>query len=421
MKDQRGSVTVIAVVMLLFLMIIAVAWLPMLTTEKTAAASDYREQQAWYAAEAGYKRAVAELEAGKTNSKWEWLSSGDDLENGTFDEKNILEIQGTQTKAVESSAIWYAVAIDGINKDKTYSPEAGKTYAITSVGSCQGIRKVIRKDFILGEDDETNIDEGKYLEQSLIYAGNKVNVKGGNQSVSIEGGHIISQKITGNDKWQGNTTIHEVTDSELNKFLADMRTKIKNSVFNIDSYPTLEVITPDNSLNIPEGKSYYFKNNNVKGDIVGSYGSVLFIESDEKDYELSSWGSIKGPVIKSGKNQPFTIIYKGPKDGDLNLKTIISGGIKVISNVNIVFEKSLQYSNGLAMFLSNGNVIINCNLSKVFISADNDVHLEEGSGLTGQIQAWNEVTLQKLGNTLKFDDTVLGTYGFPKELEAHKS
>lgn len=420
MKDQRGSVTVIAVVMLLFLMIIAVAWLPMLTTEKTAAASDYREQQAWYAAEAGYKRAVAELEAGKSNVL-DWLSSGDDLEKGTFDEKNILEIQETQTKAVESSAIWYAVAIDGISKDKTYSPEAGKTYAITSVGSCQGIRKDIRKDFILGEDDETNIDEGKYLEQSLIYAGNKVNVKGGNQSVSIEGGHIISHKITGNDKWQGNTTIHEVTNSELNKFLADMRTKIKNSVFNIDSYPTLEVITPDNSLNIPEGKSYYFKNNNVKGDIVGSYGSVLFIESDEKDYELSSWGSIKGPVIKSGKNQPFTIIYKGPKDGDLNLKTIISGGIKVISNVNIVFEKSSQYSNGLAMFLSNGNVIINCNLSKVFISADNDVHLEEGSGLTGQIQAWNEVTLQKLGNTLKFDDTVLGTYGFPKELEAHKS
>lgn len=34
MKDQRGSVTVIAVVMLLFLMIIAVAWLPMLTMEK---------------------------------------------------------------------------------------------------------------------------------------------------------------------------------------------------------------------------------------------------------------------------------------------------------------------------------------------------------------------------------------------------
>lgn len=37
MQKQRGSVTVIAVVMLLFLMIIAIAWLPMMTMEKTAA------------------------------------------------------------------------------------------------------------------------------------------------------------------------------------------------------------------------------------------------------------------------------------------------------------------------------------------------------------------------------------------------
>ena len=56
MKDQRGSVTVISLAMLLFLMVVAVAWLPMMTIEKTAASSDYREQQAWYAAEAGYKK-----------------------------------------------------------------------------------------------------------------------------------------------------------------------------------------------------------------------------------------------------------------------------------------------------------------------------------------------------------------------------
>ena len=43
MKDQRGSVTVISLAMLLFLMVVAVAWLPMMTMEKTAAASDYRE------------------------------------------------------------------------------------------------------------------------------------------------------------------------------------------------------------------------------------------------------------------------------------------------------------------------------------------------------------------------------------------
>ena len=40
MKCQRGSVTVISLAMLLFLMVVAVAWLPMMTLEKTAAASD---------------------------------------------------------------------------------------------------------------------------------------------------------------------------------------------------------------------------------------------------------------------------------------------------------------------------------------------------------------------------------------------
>lgn len=34
MKDQRGSVTVISLAMLLFLMVVAVAWLPMMTMEK---------------------------------------------------------------------------------------------------------------------------------------------------------------------------------------------------------------------------------------------------------------------------------------------------------------------------------------------------------------------------------------------------
>lgn len=80
MKCQRGSVTVISLAMLLFLMVVAVAWLPMMTMEKTAAASDYREQQAWNAAEAGYKRAVAALS--NKNNDWRWL----------LHRKNIFEI-----------------------------------------------------------------------------------------------------------------------------------------------------------------------------------------------------------------------------------------------------------------------------------------------------------------------------------------
>ena len=79
MKDQRGSVTVMSLAMLLFLMVVAVAWLPMMTMEKTAAASDYREQQAWNAP----KPAIKEL----------WLRYQTKIMTGDgLHRKNIFEI-----------------------------------------------------------------------------------------------------------------------------------------------------------------------------------------------------------------------------------------------------------------------------------------------------------------------------------------
>ncbi len=419
MKDQRGSVTVIAIAMLLFLMLIAVAWLPMMTMEKTAAASDYREQQAWYAAEAGYKRAVAQLEAG--NSKWSWLSAASGLTGegnfGFSPNPSSLDLE-----KVNQDGVWYAVSIVDADEDilDGYKPKEGTVYTITAVGSYNGIRKVIRKEYTLGDNGGTGGGyEGGYLEQSLIYAGSKVNVHGGNQSITLEGGSILSQQITGNNKWQGNTGIHEVSGDDVKKFLSDMRTEIKNQVLDKSSYPKLEEVALEESLNIPENKQYYLEGNSIKGNITGSYNSLLFISSTQAKYYMTSWGMIKGPVYNSDKKQPFTIIYNGPAKGELFFNTNMSGDIKIISNVNIVLQQSSQYSNGLGMFLSNGDIKINCLLSKVFISSNQDVYLDAGSGLTGQIQAWDSVTLEKLGNTLKFSDDVLKKYGFPKELIAN--
>lgn len=145
MKSQRGSVTVIAVVMLLFLMIIAVAWLPMMTMEKTAASSDYRNQQAWYAAEAGYKRAVAALE--NKNNEWWWITPENYIQ--TSDSMNLRHLSLDGNK-VDQEKIWYAVGImkGTLDISGTYTPGSNVAYQITSIGSCQGIRKVIVK-FIL--------------------------------------------------------------------------------------------------------------------------------------------------------------------------------------------------------------------------------------------------------------------------------
>ena len=200
MKCQRGSVTVISLAMLLFLMVVAVAWLPMMTMEKTAAASDYREQQAWNAAEAGYKRAVAQLEAG--NAIWkDWLIDDNDLKDGTFSVVNGLggEPQSGNEKlaGVLENGIWYAVAISsatsgvelkhGESGNGNYTPVQGETYSITSIGSCNGIHKVIRKTYTLGDNGGTGGGDSGGEETlklpGLVQAGGKVTVKNSNKTI----------------------------------------------------------------------------------------------------------------------------------------------------------------------------------------------------------------------------------------------
>lgn len=412
MKDQRGSVTVIAVVMLLFLMIIAVAWLPMLTTEKTAAASDYREQQAWYAAEAGYKRAVAELEAGKTNSKWEWLSSGDDLENGTFDEKNILEIQETQTKAVESSAIWYAVAIDGINKDKTYSPEAGKTYAITSVGSCQGIRKVVRKDFTLGDNGESEVEEGGHSNPAdidgLIHAGGKVDLtnSGGHTNISgpiyANGIDIVEDPskledfydYTNKDSNYGNWLNTKIPE----KYFVDKSNFNDNQRYKNEYGSTPLIVIKENESYFVDSKSVVDRDEkpitNSISILNGASGAYIYIyDGMEKKIQ-----GIAGP--QSGK--PVTIIIDNDTDTTVGIN--FTGKVRVICKSGITFSGYGQYS-GKLMILSNGDITTKgFTISSGFISSNKNV-LISGAAFTGQIVAKNNVKI--IGQKTTLDKSVL--------------
>ena len=135
MKDQRGSVTVISLAMLLFLMVRS-------EERRVGKECRYREQQAWNAAEAGYKRAVAALS--NKNNDWRWLTPEEYIRDSDSANFAHLSIDGNK---VDQDEIWYAVSIMGNNADivSGYIPEEDVVYQITAVGSCQGVRKVIRK------------------------------------------------------------------------------------------------------------------------------------------------------------------------------------------------------------------------------------------------------------------------------------
>ena len=97
MNGKRGSVTVIALVFLLFLAILAGSWIIMMTQEKTNAMTDQKQQQAWYAAEAGYKRALTQIK--QKNSDWTWLTSATNFNAKKYKFWNLHKLQelGTGT------------------------------------------------------------------------------------------------------------------------------------------------------------------------------------------------------------------------------------------------------------------------------------------------------------------------------------
>lgn len=420
MNNQRGSVTVIAIAMLLFLMLIAVAWLPMMTMEKTAAYSDYREQQAWYAAEAGYKRAVAQLAAGNTTWK-DWLIDDNNLKDGTFSVINGLggEQQSGNEKlaGVLENGIWYAVAISsatsgmelkyGERGDGNYTPVQGETYSITSIGSCNGIRKVIRKKYTLGDnggtgggdepDEPEPPQDNVYLGDALVAAGGAVSIYfvNGDNSGKIYGGSIAAD---------GFNKVGLVPNNSVKYYVQD-------KVFESSHYKNIQNNADqdlkDGSI-ITKG-AYYYGSAEIEGGKVSVSGnSVLLTSGDIKLSNMSinvdsgvlqivANGDVEIEKIKlTGKGQ-LTVISKG------NLKiTNLSGDIKTL-------------------LIGNAVAFTNPDVTKCFISSESTINMNVNGNdkfeYRGQMQAAGSVSIygnQLQQNNFKLHfEKIAGELNFP--------
>lgn len=389
MKDQRGSVTVIAVVMLLFLMIIAVAWLPMLTTEKTAAASDYREQQAWYAAEAGYKRAVAALS--NKNADWRWLTPEEYIQDSDSANFVHLSIDGNK---VDQDEIWYAVGIIENNADiaSDYTPEDDAVYQITAIGSCQGIRKVIRKNYTSGD-----IGGEETLElPGLVQAGGTVTITN-NQAGELNGDLYGSGFFdsSGNQFSSGHTQ---------GTYPNMLKTHIPESVFQKSSYKDLNTMLRTDQwnwiFNLEAGKNYIWDMSDYNYEWLTinaekSSGMVVFVDNSKV---LLNGSSIKGP--SSGK--PVTFIFTNA----IEINAPLTGNVRIFTAADFTFGN--QAATGLMMFMTNGEMQINGSINKGFLSADKNMIIAN-QAFYGQAQVKGNFKTQ---GTIHYDDAVLKTLGF---------
>lgn len=416
MNNQRGSVTVIAIVMLLFLMVIAVAWLPMMTMEKTAASSDYREQQAWYAAEAGYKRAVAALK--NKNTDWSWITPEKYLQGSDSMSFIHLSIDGSK---VDQKGVWYAVGImeNNVDIDSSYTPEENIDYQITSVGSCQGIRKVIRKTYVLsdtggsggGGSDDTDLS---YMSNTLVMAGGTVKVDKNqhiNQDVDIDdsfGGDLYGKNII--DINDNQAFEHNNVKGQYGK---DIKTRIPDKVFEQATYPNLDKAALANfggkhwdSVQLAAGKDYYLDastvtENSLTLDASQSAGRTVFIDNSKKNSAVNIQ-SIFGP--ESG--EPVTLVFSSPNTAMLD--STISGRVRILAAGDFYFgyNNNSTTSRGPLMLLANGNVVIRGYIAPGFVSANGNVEMQTSAVFIGQIQCKGNFSTYGNGK-IKFNDTVL--------------
>lgn len=395
MKDQRGSVTVIAIVMLLFLMVIAVAWLPMMTMEKTAASSDYREQQAWYAAEAGYKRAVAALK--NKNTDWSWITPEKYLQGSDSVSFIHLSIDGSK---VDQKGVWYAVGImeNNVDIDSSYTPEENIDYQITSVGSCQGIRKVIRKTYVLsdtgGSGGGGSVGEEVLELPGLVQAGGTVNItnsQAGDLNGNLYGSGFFdsSGKQFANGYTQG-------------KFPDVLKTHIPDSVFQKDNYANLNTMPKNNIWErvLETGKNYFWDMSDYNNEWLTinaekSSGMIVFVDNSKV---LLNASSIKGP--SSGK--PVTFIFTKA----IEINAPITGNVRIFAAADFTFAN--QAASGLIMFMSNGEMQINGSINKGFLSSDKNMIIAN-QAFYGQAQVKGNFKTQ---GTIHYNDAVLKADGF---------
>lgn len=430
MQSQRGSVTVIAIAMLLFLMLIAVAWLPMMTMEKTAASSDYREQQAWYAAEAGYKRAVAALK--NKNTDWSWITPEKYLQGSDSMSFIHLSIDGSK---VDQKGVWYAVGImeNNVDIDSSYTPEENIDYQITSVGSCQGIRKVIRKTYVLsdtggsggGGSDDTDLS---YMSNTLVMAGGTVKVNKNqhiNQDVDIDdsfGGDLYGKNII--DINDNQAFEHNNVKGQYGK---DIKTRIPDKVFEQATYPGLNTDKLANfggtfrqSITLKEGEDYYWDVSNASGralhiDASKSSGRTIFIDNSKKIDSIKI-ESLDGP--ESG--EPLTLVFSSSTTVKFDGKIV--GRIRILAAGGFEFGDQDPSTTAASnpqkdrfMLLANGNIIIRGAINPGFVSANGNVTMERSPLFIGQIQCRGDFSVDRQKSSdgkytygkIKFNDTVL--------------
>lgn len=406
MKAQRGSMAVIALVMMMFLLIVGVAWLPMLAQENRTARNDWEEQQAWYAAEAGFIRAKTELNNTTTGGDWSWLAQS------TTDLTPMIPINDdvlTGTKKAQ-----YAVYISPA-LTTTGSPASSTTYTITSVGQVNGVQKIMKKTIVTASSSTGGATTTTPVATTaLVAAGGTITVNDPWMKFSSDGTVFTSKALTVNT----NSDASASTANWWGSLTTSLYTHLPASMFSYPSGTTKGYLSTGGALSLTAGQTVYVDSlqaTDWKGDhytwngsinVTGAAGSTVYFTSTAAS--SLTFNGITGPST----GEPLNIII----DGDSSISGLsFSGNVRVIVNGKLTLGGGSGTGN--FMFLSSGDLTVSQSISSInnlFLSSDSNIIIT--GAFKGQMQAKGNINIYGTGTTYTFNGDVLKAFSFPSEM-----
>lgn len=462
MKSQKGSVTVVALIMMLFLLILSGAWLIMMTQEKTNAYADEKQQQAWYAAEAGYKRAAMLINS--DNSDWDNVKTtvanikSNKAENFTKIAMNLGE--------VSNQGPWYAFSISVGDNDLSGLAAGGTSYTITSVGQYMGERKVISRTYVkkAGGGSSDNPDNPNDpdnpnkpvtpVQNGYATAAGSIVVNGSWNNFNYQsssGNAFVSRKLTDNGK--GNHV--NGTNAALQKYWKNSNSVdnftiyayMPSSMFDVSTaYATREFLQEGGKIGASDADLarepdahytqigankflyvmnllYKDKDGNISSEpyngtvaLNGEHANgttIYFNAASTAIFSNNKFNTITGPA----SGEPLTLVF----NGNLSLSGLaITGNVRILVNGTFVITGASSSATSNLMFLSNGNMTINQGFGNgggyLFLSSYTNIIIN-GASFDGRMQTNGNITFTGNGITYSYSNAVLSAYSLPRGMQ----
>lgn len=350
-EKNRGSVTVIGIVVVLFFIVMLSAIMPMTNTGTKISAMNLDNIQAQLVAEAGAKRAIAEMLAEKTD--WAWLQQDKETANPQkfLDEQSLNDY---------SYSVWietYPQESPAKTLNSGSKPAIGQKYKITSTGMAKGHKKVISVIY--------KMNAGGSIPTSAIYVKGDLTAK---QALEVTGDIVAGgtiTNVTATGSMASNVTGMTIPTYDFEEYKKDA-VELPNIVYTGTSDSIKNYSLPAHTSNFtisPTAKTKYYVDGNLSIEennleITATNAAVIFVKNnlsipsnslkltghimlisggvDVSEYNSTNFSNI---VIVSSGNVSFknntTIVGILAVEGDLDFK---AGKTQVTGNENLAKE-----------------------------------------------------------------------------------